>query len=85
MPNFPGKVLKFPLRPDPPISKVERIDTSRMTTENLGYLCGGVMDASLREDPGGKTAATVIAWFLTNSNRKQLEEFMDWIQGGMPA
>ena len=83
MPDFPGKLLKFPLRPEPTIPKSKRADTSRMTTETLRYACGGVMDASFREDPSGKTAATVIAWFITNSDRRHLDKFMDWIHGGM--
>jgi len=81
--EFSGKVLQFPLRPDPAIPKAERPDTRGLTIERLRYICGSVMDASIQEDKAGRVAPTAVAWFLNNSNRVQLEKFMTWMYGGL--
>jgi len=81
--DFSGKLLQFPLRPEPAIPRTERPDTRGLTTERLRYVCGSVIDASLQEDKAGKVAPTTIAWFLKNSNRVQLEKFMTWMYGGL--
>ncbi len=79
--DFSGKVLQFPLRPEPAIPRAERPDTRGLTTERLRYVCGSVMDASIQEDKAGRVAPTAVAWFLKNSNRVQLEKFMSWMYG----
>ena len=74
-------VIQFPLSPDPPI---KRIDINTLTTEHLRLLCGNVIDASIKvEKKPDEIEYACLRWFLINSTRKQLEDLVDWIYGGM--
>lgn len=81
--NFSDNVLKFPLSPEPAISKIDRPDTRGLTIERLRYICGSIIDASIQEDKAGTVAPRTIAWLIKNSNRIQLEKFMSWMYEGL--
>ena len=79
-------VIKFPLSPSPSIPKRERIDTGVLTDEQLRFLCGNVIDASLKEEAktdADAVAKSTISWLILHADRKMLEKFVDWIHGGM--
>ena len=83
VPNLSCNVLQFEPRPVRTIPKINRIDTSYMSDQKLTYVCAKVIHASLMKDKDGVVARATADWFITNSTREQLENFVDWIHGGM--
>ncbi len=78
-----GKVIPFPLSPNPPI---KRIDINILSTDSLRLLCGNVIDASIKvEKKPDEIEYACLRWFLIHSNRNQLEALVDWIYGGMES